>query len=115
MEHQKKIILSHDDPNANDIITEHSKVAVKKIEAMGAQKEQIYCAVSNDGRGGFKVWHLTMDDRGENISNGPVVVLEVDQAHNGEMITLMSFVTISGETYLATGANLDHRVNLWRI
>ena len=36
MEHQKKVILNHDDPNSNDIITEHSKVAVKKVEAMGS-------------------------------------------------------------------------------
>ena len=108
-----KVLLNH--PNSDNLITEHSKVAVKKVEAIGSQKEQIYFAVSNDGRGGFKVWHLQMDDRGENISSGPVVVLEVEQAHNGEMITLMNFVTINRENYLTTGANLDHRVNFWRI
>ena len=41
-----KVLLNHNDPNSDDLITEHSKVAVKKVEAIGSQKEQIYFATN---------------------------------------------------------------------
>ena len=96
-------------------ISLHSKVAVKQIEKItNTRKEQIYISISNE-QGGFTVWHMNLDNRGDNVESGPTVVLEVERAHNGEVINIMNFITINGEAYLTTGAKFDHRVNFWRI
>ena len=115
---QTKVLLAREFPAH---ICEQSRVAVHCIDAIGAnQNEQIYMAISS-GSGGFTVWHMTMDQKSQmqilqkSVQTGPTEVLHVDSAHNGEQINLMHFVRIGDESYLATSASLDQRVNFWRI
>ena len=87
-------------------ITADSQVAVLKVERQReGDREQIFFAISTGL--GFKTWQLGLDQRGETVQSGPTSVLEVEEAHNGEVVTLMQFIEMGGESYLTTGAGLD--------
>ena len=93
------------------MIDDSSLVAVKHIEKVGKQKEQIYYAISNGGA--FTVWQANVGEGGQ-VEGGSAKVLEVAEAHNTQGINLMQFVSIKGEACLVTGAGLDQRLNIWR-
>ena len=109
---QTKVLLKKEFPAGESPISEHSCIAIKK--STNTKNEEVYFAISND-KGGFMVWHMTLDAKGETVQSGPTPILQVEIAHNNCLVSLMQFVQIKGEIYLATGAGLDQRVNIWRI
>ena len=61
---QTKVLLKKEFPAGESPISEHSCIAIKK--STNIKNEEVYFAISND-RGGFMVWHMTLDAKGETV------------------------------------------------
>ena len=61
---QTKVLLKKEFPADESPISENSCIAIKKTN--NTKNEEVYFAISND-KGGFTVWHLKLDAKGETV------------------------------------------------